>query len=95
MRKLKNCKIFDLYGRRMQEDKNPHFVVVVAEVEDDKTKTICEYGILNKDKFERSDEVVYDIESFAEMPATDSAIKEKGCMFCAAMPKRSKSTIPT
>lgn len=93
MRKLKNCKIFDLYGRRMQEEENPHFVVVVADVEDD--KTICEYGILNKDKFEQSDEVVYDIESFAEMPATDSTIKEKGCIFCAAMPKSSKTTIPT
>ena len=92
MRKLKNCKIFDLYGRRMQEDENPHFVIIVADVEDD---TICEYGILNKNKFELSKDVVYDIESFAEMPETDSTIKEKGCMFCAAMPKSTNSTIPT
>lgn len=76
----------------MQEDENPHLVIIVADLEND--KTICEYGILNKDKFEQSDEVVYDIESFAEMPATDSSIKEKGCIFCAAMPKSSKTTIP-
>ena len=57
--RLKNCKIFDLYGRRMQEDENPHFVIIVADVEDD---TICEYGILNKNKFELSKDVVYDIE---------------------------------
>ena len=62
MRKLKNCKIFDLYGRRMQEDENPHFVIIVADV---------------------------------EMPETDSTIKEKGCMFCAAMPKSTNSTIST
>lgn len=76
----------------MQEDENPHLVIIVADLEND--KTICEYGILNKDKFEQSDEVVYDIESFAEMSATDSTIKEKGCIFCAAMPKSSKTTIP-
>lgn len=75
----------------MQEDENPHFVIIVADVEDD---TICEYGILNKNKFELSKDVVYDIESFAEMSATDSTIKEKGCIFCAAMPKSSKTTIP-
>ena len=76
----------------MQEDGNPHFVIIVADVEDD---TICEYGILNKNKFELSKDVVYDIESFAEMPETDSTIKEKGCMFCAAMPKSTNSTIST
>lgn len=93
MRKLKKCKIFDLYGRRMQEDENPHFVIIVADGEDD--KTICEYGILNKDRFEQADEGVYNIESFAEMLVTDSTIKEKGCMFCAAMPKSTNSTIST
>ena len=93
MRKLKSCKIFDLYGRRMQEDENPHFVIIVADGEDD--KTICEYGILNKDRFEQADEGVYNIESFAEMLVTDSTIKEKGCIFCAAMPKNSKNTIST
>lgn len=93
MRKLKNCKIYDLYGRRMQEEENPHFVIIVADGEDD--KTICEYGILNKDRFEQTDEGVYNIESFAEMPATDTTITEKGCIFCAAMPKNSRSTIPT
>lgn len=75
----------------MQEDENPHLVIIVADLEDD---TICEYGILNKNKFELSKDVVYDIESFAEMSATDSTIKEKGCIFCAAMPKSSKTTIP-
>lgn len=91
-RKLKNAKGFDLYGRRLKRSKEPHFVTLVAE--DDNGNIICWYGKLEGNRF-HLDEEVYEIESFAEMPAIEEKA-EKGCLFgCAIRKQRPKETLPT
>lgn len=82
MKTLKNCRIFDVYGRRLENDEGSHFVVAVGEGE---TSIICSFGILFEGKLKVSNDYVYQIESFAEMPEIEKNLEEKGCLFCCAL----------
>ncbi len=84
MESLKNVKLYDISGRRIELDNHPHFVIVVGEKE--QGVIICEFGILNNTKFKRTKET-YQIKSFSEIPKIEEDIHERGCVFFCAFKK--------
>lgn len=84
MGNLRNVKVYDVSGRRLELDNSPHFVILIGENENG--KIICEYGILDNTEFRKSD-VTYMIESFSEFPEIDKNLQKKGCLFFCAVKK--------
>lgn len=92
MGELKDVKVFDLFGRRMERSEEAHFVTLVAK--DNKDNIICWSGKLEQNEFQ-IDKEVYSIESFADIPVIEE-FSEKGCLFCCAIRKQSpKEPLPT
>lgn len=84
MENLKNVKLYDISGRRIELDNYPHFVIVVGEKE--QGEIICEFGVLDKTKFKRTAET-YHIQSFSEMPKIEENLNERGCVFFCSFKK--------
>lgn len=84
MENLKNVKLYDISGRRIELDDYPHFVIVVGEKE--QGEIICEFGVLDKTKFKRTAETCH-IQSFSEMPKIEENLNERGCVFFCSFKK--------
>lgn len=84
MESLKNVRVYDMFGRRIELDDHSHFVIVVGEKECG--QIISEFGVLNKTKFKRTTEI-YQIQSFSEMPKIEENLRERGCIFFCAFKK--------
>ena len=84
MESLKNVKVYDVSGRRIELNKDSHFVIVVGEKASG--QIICELGIVDKTKFTQTT-AIYHIESFSKMPEIEKNLYEKGCLFFCAFKK--------
>ena len=85
MESLKNVKVYDVSGRRIELDDHPHFVIVVGEKASG--QIICELGVVDKTKFTQT-KAIYHIESFSKMPEIEKNLYEKGCLFFCAIKER-------
>lgn len=90
MGNLKEVKIYDFTGRRIELDNHPHFLIVVGEKEDG--EIICEYGVLDKTKFRKSD-TIYKIASFSKFPEFEKNLQEIECLFLCAMQRNNTDNI--
>lgn len=84
MESLKNVRVYDMSGRRIELDNHLHFVIVVGEKECG--QIISEFGVLNKKEFKRTNKT-YQIKSFSEMPKIEENLHERGCIFFGAIKK--------